>query len=77
MNLNQLKKVQKMQWVLLRRDNPQLHKPYYMIRGQMTKKDIKAAESPSYGYITALTFDTEDEMKAEIEKLKAEGFRVS
>jgi hypothetical protein len=48
-----------------------------MIRGQMTKKDIKAAESPSYGYITALTFDTEDEMKAEIEKLKAEGFRVS
>ncbi|MCK9575775.1 MAG: hypothetical protein WC979_01955 [Candidatus Pacearchaeota archaeon] len=74
-NINEAKAKQK--FVVLRRDNPQLKNPYYMVRGQMSAKDIKTAENPSYGYITAELFDTEEEMNAFIEQKKAEGLRVS
>lgn len=64
-------------WVILRRDNPQLTKPYYMVRGQMSKKEIKDAENPAYGYITAETYATKEEQDEAIAKYKADGFRVS
>lgn len=58
------------------RYNPQFDKPYYVAKGQMTKKDVKEMLKPGYGTNYALSFDTDVEYKAKIAELTQLGYRV-
>jgi len=58
------------------RHNPQFNKPYYVPQGQLTKKDANKMENSIYGDNYMLAYETEQEYKDAIEKLKAEGYRV-
>lgn len=58
------------------RDNPQLSKPYYTAYGQLSKTAAKRKESTLYGANAMHSFATAEEYRAEIARLKAEGFTV-
>lgn len=60
---------------LKERHNPQLQNPYYVPQGQLTKIQVNIIENGSnYGHNILLSFDTEAEYLAEIERLKLAGF---
>lgn len=64
-------------WYIKERHNPQLNNPYYVPQGQLTKKRVKELQNGySFGYNNYLSFDTEEEYLAEIERLQNAGFRV-
>jgi len=58
------------------RFNPQFDKPYYVAKGQLTKKEAKKIENSIYGNNYMLQYNTEIEYKEAIDKLKADGFKV-
>ncbi len=57
------------------RHNPQTG-VYYVAMGQMSKSTAKRCEKPLYGSNNMLQFDTEEEYKAELERLRQSGERI-
>ena len=57
-----------------RRYNPQLKNPYFRALGRMTKKTARERENCVYGEMVLTAYDTEEDYKAAIENLKAEGY---
>lgn len=59
------------------RHNPQFDGPYYVPCGQLSKSDAKRKEVPGgYGWNKMIPYNTEEEYKLAIEKLRSEGKRV-
>lgn len=58
------------------RINPQFKKPYYVAKGQLTKKEAKRLEETLYGYNYVLSFETKEEYIAKITELIKNGFSV-
>jgi hypothetical protein len=65
-----------MKFYIKERNNPQFSKPYYVAKGQMTKKASNRLIETVYGYNTLLSFDSEEEYLKAIDNLKETGFRV-
>jgi len=59
------------------RHNPQSGIYFIAYGNQLSKKEAKAKESSRYGNNFMYSFNTEKEYKAEIERLKKEGSRVT
>lgn len=59
------------------RHNPQLAKPYFKKYGQLTKKDAAKKEDCLYGSMSLTAYETEEEYLKAVEKIEAEGFRIS
>jgi len=64
------------QFYIKERLNPQFNKPYYVAEGQLTKKEAKSKEATLYGSNYLLAYNTEQEYKNAIEKLRVDGFKV-
>lgn len=69
-------KVTKKYWIK-ERHNPQLDKAYYTLYGQLSKREAVQKENTLYGMNIMKSYATEKEYKEAIEKLKADGFRVT
>jgi hypothetical protein len=65
------------QYYIKERSNPQFKKPYYIACGQLSRTQVKAAESTVYGSNNMLPFKTLEEYEAALKKLVADGFNVS
>ena len=77
-NIEPVKKKKGSKYYLKERNNPQLSKPYYKMKGLMTKKEVKKLEgSEIYGSNIYFCFNTKEEYESEIERLKSKGFTVS
>ena len=61
---------------LMQRNNPQITKPSYTAKGQLTKKEARDAEGAIYGSYTAFEYKTEAEYHDAILKLEADGFKI-
>jgi hypothetical protein len=59
-----------------RRYNPQFKNPYYVLFGQLTKKDAKQKEKTLYGDNLMLEYKTLDEYQAAIKQLKKDKFDI-
>ncbi len=59
------------------RHHPQFDKPYYTACGQLSKREAMKKENTLYGYNIMLEYKTAEEYNAEVEKFKADGFRVT
>lgn len=64
-------------WYILRRDNPQLPKPYFKVYGQLSKKEANKHLHTPYGSVSMMAFDSKEEMDAKMEELKNDGYSVS
>jgi len=58
------------------RYNPQLGRYYYVLKGQITKKEAKKLEKTLYGHNCILEFNTEDEYNKAVEEISSLGFHV-
>lgn len=65
-----------MKYYIKERHNPQFDNPYYVMCGQLSKKNAKAKGGSIYGSNNMLSFDTESEYQEAIDRLKSEGMRV-
>lgn len=68
-------KPQLRRWWIKERHNPQLG-TYYVGEGPMLDSAAKKHERPIYGSNVMHPFETEEEFRAEIARLKASGERV-
>lgn len=59
------------------RHNPQFKQPYYVVYGQLTKKEAKAKGNCAYGSMNVLEYDTQADLDAAILQREFDGFRVS
>ena len=66
----------KKKFYIKERFNPQFDKPYYVLLGQRTKKDISKMGESIHGQNNILTYDTEVEYDEAIKKLKADGLHI-
>jgi hypothetical protein len=64
-------------WYLKERINPQFDKPYYVKKGQLTKKEAKKCEETLYGINVMIPFETETKYSEKINELKKEGFIIN
>lgn len=61
----------KKKFYIKERNNPQFDKPYYIGKGQLTKKKALSIEnSSSYGHNIMLSYDTEEEYNEALKTLK-------
>ena len=58
------------------RHNPQFDEPYYVLCGQLGKREAKKKENPIYGMNFMLEFTTLEAYEQKIEELREEGKRV-
>ncbi len=58
------------------RHNPQFKKPYYVPKGQLTKKEAEQAENSSYGSNVMLEYKTLDEYNEAILNFRQQGFNI-
>jgi hypothetical protein len=68
--------VNKLKFYIGERHNPQLSKPYYLARGQMTAADAKKGEECLYGSIIMTPYESEVSYNNALADLKANGFRI-
>jgi hypothetical protein len=66
----------KKRWYIKARYNPQLKDPYYVLYGQLTKKEAKEKEKTLYGNNIMLDFSSEQEYKDKISEIKADGYVI-
>jgi hypothetical protein len=62
-------------WCIKERHNPQFEQPYYVALGNISMKEIRAYESPAYGFNNVLKFESEAEYKKQMAKLGIEDRR--
>jgi hypothetical protein len=61
---------------LKERHNPQFDAPYYIMEGQLTKRDAIKKTKTIYGWNAMIPYENEILYKEAIDKLKEEGFSV-
>jgi len=59
-----------MKYYIKKRHNPQFDKPYYTGCGQLSAKDAKRMENPSYGTNYMIGFKTKKEYENKLAELK-------
>lgn len=66
-----------MKYYIVRRDNPQLPRPYFTAIGKVSKKIAKEKSEAVYGSKTLLTYDTKEEYEEMLKFFKNSGYRVN
>lgn len=59
-------------WCIKERHNPQFEQPYYVALGNIPMKEIRAYESPAYGYNNIIKFEDKEEYENQCAKLGLE-----